>query len=132
MMSSKAIEVEFSSPDEPVICEIDAVRIRQAFQNILYNAFHHSPKKGLIKVSVLEGEEGITISVIDSGSGISPEHLPHVFNRFYQADSIRSRENGGVGLGLAIAQANVQSHGGEITAESAGEGLGSTFRIKLP
>jgi signal transduction histidine kinase len=132
MFSSKAIVIETNIPDSPIICKIDDIRIRQALQNIINNAFDHTPKNGLIEVTLWEDEESVKISVRDTGTGVLPEHLPHVFDRFYKVDSSRDRESSGTGLGLAIAQAIIQAHGGEITAFSSGAGQGSTFTIILP
>jgi signal transduction histidine kinase len=132
MFSSKEITLESEIQSTPILREVDEVRIRQAFQNILNNAYHHTPEKGKIEIFLTEGDEGVQISVKDSGVGISREHLQHVFDRFYQADTSRDRKNGGTGLGLAIAKAIIHAHGGTITAESPGEGCGSTFTILFP
>lgn len=111
---------------------IDAARIRQAIQNLLDNALRHSPEGGLIKVSVERRQDELLISVQDNGSGIEPQHLDHVFDRFYRTDSARSRETGGMGLGLAIVRAIVEEHGGRVTVTSPGLDQGSTLTICLP
>jgi signal transduction histidine kinase len=74
----------------------------------------------------------VVLSVADTGEGIPTEHLAHVFERFYRVDAARDREHGGSGIGLAIAKALVEAHGGQLTATSPGTGQGSTFRIILP
>ena len=74
----------------------------------------------------------LTVAVTDTGDGIAAEHLPHVFERFYRVDAARDREHGGAGIGLAIARALVDAHGGDITASSRGAGTGTTFTITLP
>lgn len=132
MFTSKEITLQSNIPSNPIIREVDGVRIRQAFQNLLNNAFHHTPQGGGITVNLFERESLVEISVQDTGIGISADHLPHVFDRFYRADASRSREDGGTGLGLAIAQATIQAHGGDVTAFSTGTGQGSTFTITLP
>jgi signal transduction histidine kinase len=132
MFATKEISLESEIPSTPIQREVDEVRIRQAFQNILNNAYHHTPKGGKVEISLSEGDDGVQISVKDSGTGISMENLPYIFDRFYQADTSRNRENGGTGLGLAIAKAIIQTHGGNISAESPGEGQGSTFTITIP
>ena len=75
---------------------------------------------------------GAELAVADTGDGIPAEHLPHVFERFYRVDSARNRDQGGSGIGLAIAKALVEAHGGQLTVTSPGTGQGSTFRILLP
>jgi signal transduction histidine kinase len=110
----------------------DRARLMQCLQNLLNNAFRHTPAGGVVTLSVQQQEKILEVSVQDSGSGIAPEHLPHVFDRFYRVDPARARETGGTGLGLAITRAIIQNHGGTISAVSAGEGQGSTFTISLP
>ena len=132
MLSSKNITLETTMPPHAVIREVDGVRIRQAFQNILNNAFHHTPQGEKIAVGLSETREGVEISVQDWGEGIPHEHIPHIFDRFYRSDNSRNREYGGAGLGLAISQAIIRSHGGEIRASSPGPGQGSKFTITLP
>jgi two-component system sensor histidine kinase BaeS len=106
--------------------------LMQCLQNLLNNAFRHTPAGGVVTLSVQQQEKILEVSVQDSGSGIAPEHLLHVFDRFYRVDPARARETGGTGLGLAITRAIIQNHGGTISAVSAGEGQGSTFTISLP
>jgi signal transduction histidine kinase len=112
--------------------EVDADRLRQVTNNLLNNALRHSPKDGEILVTVEQKGGQLTISVKDEGSGIDPEHLEHVFERFYRTDSARSRDRGGTGLGLAIVKAIVEAHDGQVSAQSRGPGLGSVFTVSLP
>ena len=112
--------------------QADAARLRQCLLNLLENAIRYTPEEGTIIVQAEQVENRVELRVIDNGAGITAEHLPHVFDRFYRADSARSRELGGSGLGLAIVRAIVEEHGGTVTAVSDGSGHGSTFTISLP
>ena len=109
----------------------DADRLGQVLRNLISNALRHTPAGGRVTVSVGRSGDRVHLAVIDTGTGISPEDLPHVFDRFYRGDKSRSRRGGGAGLGLAIARQLVIAHGGEIAAESA-LGAGTTFRVTLP
>lgn len=109
----------------------DPDAVREVFTNLFDNALRHTPPGGRIAVSVDAEPEGTTVAVADTGSGISPEHLPRIFERFYRADPGRSREEGGTGLGLAIVKHLVEAHGGRIEARSA-LGRGTTIRIFFP
>ncbi len=100
--------------------------------NLLDNALRHTPPHGRVTPTAGGGNESVTIEVADTGDGISPEHLPHLFERFYRVDAARDREHGGSGIGLAIAKALVKAQSGHITAGSNGPGTGSTFTITLP
>ena len=91
-----------------------------------------SPAGGVITLSLRAEEETAAITVADNGDGIAPEDVARVFDRFYRVDKNRTRDTGGVGLGLAIAQALVKAHDGKIDVASAGVGQGSTFTIRLP
>lgn len=120
------------STDLPPI-EIDAARINQVLQNLLANALRHTPANGTITICVQPKPGAISLFVADTGDGIPPEHLPHIFNRFYRTDPARSRDRGGAGLGLAIARAIVEAHEGQINVTSEGEpGQGTIFAIQLP
>ena len=114
----------------PVMVEADAGRLRQALGNLVGNALRYTPSGGQVTVSAFVSDGQATISVEDTGAGIAPEHLPHIFDRFYRADPSRSRETGGSGLGLAITRHLIEAHGGTIEATST-EGAGSTFTIRL-
>jgi signal transduction histidine kinase len=101
--------------------------------NLLANAVKFTPQGGNVDIELFDpGGERLCIRVRDDGDGIDPTFLPHVFERFTQADSSTSREHGGLGLGLAIVRHLVELHGGSVTAESPGLGKGSTFLVELP
>jgi signal transduction histidine kinase len=110
----------------------DPDRLQQVALALLDNAIRHTPPGGSVTIETgLTGDGYAYLRVRDDGDGIAPEHLPHLFDRFYRADSARGRVSGGTGLGLAIARAIVQAHRGEITVESEPDG-GSSFTILLP
>ncbi len=110
----------------------DPERLQQVLWNLLSNAVKFTPRDGRVQVRLERADSHVALVVTDTGVGISPEFLPHVFERFRQADSRFSREYGGLGLGLAIARELVHLHGGAIEAASEGVGKGATFRVKLP
>src|SRR5207248_9018303 len=118
--------------------EIDAdpERIGQVLRNLLNNAIKHTPAGGHVDVGACTRGSVIEVSVKDSGPGISPDHLPHIFDRFYRADQSRARSTGGTGLGLAIVKEMVEMHGGHVRAESTPGvpacGSGATFYFTLP
>jgi signal transduction histidine kinase len=111
---------------------IDEDRMRQVLGNLLSNALRHTPEGGHIALTATRDEAGVCLTVQDSGAGIAAEDLPYVFERFYRADRARQDEAGASGLGLAIARALVELHGGSITAVSAGIGAGAAFVVTLP
>jgi two-component system sensor histidine kinase BaeS len=112
---------------------VDEDRILQVIINLLSNSLQFTPKKGVVKVSAEKNKNDLIISIKDSGIGIKPHDLEHIFERFYRADKSRSRqEGGGSGIGLTIAQSLIHAHGGRIWVESEGEGKGSTFHFSLP
>ena len=110
----------------------DADRLQQIIWNLLSNAIKFTPAGGRVDVRLGRAGSHAEISVSDTGKGISPESLPFVFDRFWQADMTSTRAHGGLGLGLGIARHLVELHGGAIEAASEGEGRGSTFTVKLP
>ncbi|PFG32402.1 sensor histidine kinase [Sanguibacter antarcticus] len=112
---------------------VDRLRMAQILDNLVANAIRHTPPGGIVTVHASRAPAGcIRFSVRDTGEGIAPEHLPHLFERFYRADTARDRAHGGSGIGLAISQALTAAHGGRITAASAGPGTGSEFSFTLP
>ena len=131
LAAAQEIQLRTDLPADSILVNIDAERMRQVLQNLLHNALQHTPANGQITASLRPTATGAEIRVQDSGSGIKPEHLPHVFDRFYRADPARDRESSGAGLGLAIARAIIEAHGGKIAASSAGKDQGSTFTISL-
>jgi PAS domain S-box-containing protein len=110
----------------------DAARLQQVLWNLLTNAVKFTPAGGYIRVRLEWLHSHARISVEDSGIGIEPEFLPHVFERFRQADGSTQREHGGLGLGLSIVRNLVELHGGSVAVESAGRGRGTTFSVNLP
>lgn len=118
-------------PDEPIVVDVDPDRLGQVLANLLTNAIAHTPPGGAITVRAGATGGHAEIEVRDTGTGITPEHLPHLFQRFYRADPARRRP-GGSGIGLTISRAIVLGHGGELTAASDGPGSGATFRVRLP
>jgi CheY-like chemotaxis protein/anti-sigma regulatory factor (Ser/Thr protein kinase) len=110
----------------------DGERLQQIFGNVLSNAVKFTPRGGRVTVRASRTPDELWISVTDNGEGIEAELLPHIFDRFRQADSASGRRHGGVGLGLAIARSLVKLHGGTLVAGSAGAGLGAVFTVRLP
>ena len=126
----KNMQVQLTCPPE-LTASINASLLEQAVVNLIENAIVYSPPGQAVEVSGLVGEREIEIRVRDRGCGISREHLPRIFERFYRVDKSRSRDSGGTGLGLAIVKHIVQLHGGRTVVESV-PGKGSTFSIFLP
>jgi PAS domain S-box-containing protein len=110
----------------------DPARLQQVCWNILSNAVKFTPRGGKVQVVLARVNSHVELAVADTGQGIAPEFLPHVFERFRQADASSTRRHGGLGLGLAIAKHLIELHGGTIRAQSDGEGKGATFTISLP
>jgi CheY-like chemotaxis protein/two-component sensor histidine kinase len=110
----------------------DPNRLQQVFWNLLSNAVKFTPRGEQIQVLLARIDSHLEVSVTDTGDGISPEFLPHVFDRFRQADSSTTRRHGGLGLGLAIAKQLVELHGGSIEVRSPGVGKGATFVVRMP
>jgi PAS domain S-box-containing protein len=110
----------------------DPNRLQQIIWNLLSNSVKFTPKGGRVRVQLERINSHVEITVADTGHGISPEFLPHVFDRFRQADSSNTRAHGGLGLGLAVVRHLVELHGGTVSAASAGEGQGATFTVRLP
>jgi CheY-like chemotaxis protein/two-component sensor histidine kinase len=110
----------------------DPDRLQQVFWNLLSNSIKFTPRGGKVEVLLQRVNSHIEVIVTDTGMGIKPEFLPHVFDRFRQADSSTTRRQGGLGIGLSIVKHLVELHGGTVHAKSAGEAQGATFTIKLP
>jgi CheY-like chemotaxis protein/two-component sensor histidine kinase len=129
---AKRIRIEsiISSGAGPVLG--DAERLQQVIWNLLSNAIKFTPRDGFVAVELRRVESQMELYVTDNGIGISPDFLPHVFDRFSQADSSITRTRGGLGMGLAIVKSLVELHGGVVSVFSKGEGQGSTFCMKLP
>jgi PAS domain S-box-containing protein len=110
----------------------DPNRLQQVLWNLLTNSMKFTPRDGRVSVTLSRVNSHLELEVADNGEGIDPTFLPHVFDRFRQADSTASRRHGGLGLGLSIVKQLVEMHGGSISARSAGTGMGATFRVSLP
>ena len=126
LAEEKGIELEADLPISLPLVEADAARMRQVLHNLLANAVRHTPENGRISLFAKQINQNLQFSISDNGEGVAPELLPHLFDRFYRADS------GGAGLGLAIVQAIVLGHNGRIEAVSPGLGKGATFICTLP
>ena len=135
---AKGIQLEFIPTAKAGLISGDANRLQQVVWNLLSNSIKFTPQGGRVEIRVdsqtkdLSGRLYTQIQVTDTGKGISPEFLPHVFDRFRQADSTTTRSYGGLGLGLAIVRHLVELHGGTVQAESPGQEQGATFTVKLP
>ncbi len=132
--AARAKEVRITKVLDPLAGPVsgDPARLQQIVWNLLTNAVKFTPKGGRVQVLLERVNSHVEISVIDTGIGIRPEFLPHIFERFSQADSSTTRRHGGLGLGLAIVKQLAELHGGTVRAKSPGEGQGSTFVVSLP
>jgi signal transduction histidine kinase len=128
---SKSVALDTSIDSEAQTIVADRTALDQILMNLVENALRHTGEGGRITIQTLAEADGVSLIVSDTGSGIPPEHLPRIFERFYRADSGRSREAGGTGLGLAIVRHLVEAHGGMVRAESV-VGTGTTIRIFFP
>lgn len=131
---AKGVELVVSADDALPDIRADRERIGQVIGNLLDNALRHTSEHGRVTAGARAGPDGrsVELTVSDTGVGIPPEHLPHVFERFYRVDRARDRAHGGSGIGLAIAKALAEAHGGTLTAHSEGAGHGATFTVRLP
>ena len=119
------------APDVPIV-EADPNRLQQVLGNLLSNAVKFTPEGGSVDVTVSPAGPHVRLAVTDTGEGLLPEVVPHIFDRFRQADSTITRQYGGLGLGLAIVRHIVELHGGSVQAGSEGPGLGTTMTVLLP
>jgi hypothetical protein len=129
---AKQIQLNLKIESERRALYADPERVQQIVWNLLSNAIKFTPKRGEITVRLLNDDSNSSIEITDSGIGISQKFLPHVFERFQQADSSTTRAFGGLGLGLAIVRHLVELHGGTVQATSPGEGKGATFTVTIP
>jgi PAS domain S-box-containing protein len=129
---AKNIKIETELDTTPLVVSGDANRLQQVIWNLLSNAVKFTSSGGRVMLKLHRVDSSVAVQVTDTGQGISRDFLPFVFDRFRQADSTTTRQHGGLGLGLAIARHLVEIHGGNISAESAGAGHGSTFTVRLP
>jgi two-component system, OmpR family, phosphate regulon sensor histidine kinase PhoR len=127
----RGIALDLVSCDLSIVGRIDPSLIEQALVNLLDNAIKYSNRESRVEVSATANDADIRIEVRDHGIGISREHIPRLFERFYRVDKARSRKLGGTGLGLSIVKHIVQAHGGEVSVESS-PGAGSFFTLTLP
>lgn len=130
--AAKGVHLEFGGLAAPERILGDPDRLQQVVWNLLANAVKFTPPGQRIAMEVTSASDHLTIVVADSGQGIAPEFLPHVFDSFRQADSTSTRQHGGLGLGLAIVRHLVELHGGSVSVASPGVGLGATFTVRLP
>ncbi|MDQ2989436.1 MAG: ATP-binding protein, partial [Pseudomonadota bacterium] len=110
----------------------DPARLQQVIWNLLSNAIKFTPRDGLVQIHVRRGAGSVDIAVSDSGAGIAPEFITHVFERFRQGDASTTRQHGGLGLGLSIVKHLIEQHGGTVRVASEGEGRGACFTMELP
>jgi len=130
---AKNIDLRLSAdPSTNEVVNGDTVRLQQVIWNLLSNAIKFTPDGGRVDAVIEREKAHMAVKVVDTGEGISPDFLPHVFERFRQADGGASRRQGGLGLGLAIVQQLVERHGGTVHASSPGVGRGATFIVRLP
>ena len=129
---AKSLRIERRIDAKPLTVSGDPVRLQQVVGNLLSNAIKFTPEGGRLELRLEATGTHARIMVTDTGSGISPDFLPYIFERFRQADSTSTRRNKGLGLGLAISRHLVELHGGTIEASSPGEGQGSTFTVTVP
>jgi two-component system sensor histidine kinase BaeS len=127
----KGVEIATNIAAGAEIVTGDPMRLEQALQNLAANALRHTPRGGRVQVNAVYEDGAIVVTVSDTGGGIPPEHLPHVFDRFYKVDPSRSGKTAGSGLGLSIVKAIIERHGGTVTATSR-PGYGTTFILKFP
>lgn len=124
------LEVEIERRLPPLV--VDRDRLEEVLANLLENALRHTAAGDRVVVSAARRGDTVQLAVADNGEGIAPEHLERVFERFYRVDEARSRATGGSGIGLTIARALIEAHGGRIHAESSGPGRGAIFVVTLP
>jgi signal transduction histidine kinase len=126
------VELDVSLPDSPVVVQGAPLRLQQIVWNLLSNAIKFTPSRGRVSLRVWREGGEVRVEVADTGIGIAPEFLPHVFERFRQADGTTTRQYGGLGLGLAIVRALAELHGGWVRGESDGISRGARFTFGLP
>ena len=129
--AAKQIRIQFDMPEEVIFVNADALRLEQVCWNLLSNSVKFTPEGGTVTIRQSRGRDRVVLTVEDTGPGIEPEFLPHVFEMFRQADSSSSRPHSGMGIGLALAKQLIGLHGGTIAVESV-VGHGAKFTIELP
>jgi signal transduction histidine kinase/ActR/RegA family two-component response regulator len=129
---AKSIAIDADAGEEPCLVVGDSARLQQVVWNVLMNAVKFTPNGGNVRLELQRASGNVQLSVSDTGQGIAPHVLPHIFERFRQGDSSSTRSHGGLGLGLALVKHLVELHGGAVTAQSPGEGLGTIVTVTLP
>jgi signal transduction histidine kinase len=129
---ARGVQLDLRVAPDVGCLSVDAERLQQVVWNLLTNAIKFTPTGGQVVVRLERGEGEAWLEVEDTGQGIALSFLPHVFERFRQADSSTTRSHGGLGLGLALVRHLVEMHGGSVSAHSEGPGRGATFRVTLP
>jgi two-component system phosphate regulon sensor histidine kinase PhoR len=129
-MTDKHIRCDTAVSPDATFVDGDARRLEQAIQNLVANAVRHTPEGGAIELSASRDDGHVRLRVRDSGPGIPPEHLPHVFDRFYRVDAARGTATGGSGLGLTIVKAIAEAHAGSVSVTNADDG-GACFDLWL-
>lgn len=129
---AKQLRLEIEAPNPALFVKGDLLRLEQIVWNLLTNAVKFTPAGGRICVRAVSGNKDIGLTVTDTGQGIDETFLPHVFEMFRQADASTSRAQSGMGIGLALVRQLVELHGGDVSVESAGEGRGTCFTVRLP
>jgi signal transduction histidine kinase len=132
LFSAKGIQLELHCPEEPHLLEADGHRLEQVFSNILSNALKFTPPGGRVDVRARTQENEIVLSFTDTGIGVDPAFLSHVFEKFRQEDASLTRAYGGLGLGLFLSKEIINAHGGFISASSPGRDKGTTLEVRLP
>jgi signal transduction histidine kinase len=130
---SAGLTVRSDIPSEPLTMAVDRHRIREMLLNLVTNAIKYTPAGGTVSLALAQEDGAVVFTVADTGIGIAPGDLPHIFDRFWRADPARSRtgDRPGTGLGLAITKWIAEAHGGSITVQSR-PGRGSVFTVRLP
>ncbi|MEQ1912388.1 MAG: HAMP domain-containing sensor histidine kinase [Vicinamibacterales bacterium] len=132
LAATKNVQLAFDDVPGSRTVRGDAERLQQVIWNLLENAIKFTPKGGRVDVFIESATDHMEVRVVDTGQGISPDLLPHVFEQFRQGDNATTRRDTGVGLGLGIARYLVELHGGTVQAASPGAGQGATFIVRLP
>ena len=130
--SARQVHVQHDASPHGVLVSGDSERLQQVFWNLLVNAVKFTEPGGKVRVQLDQADGVHSVRVSDTGQGIASDFLPHVFDRFRQADGSTTRRHSGLGIGLALVRQLVEMHGGTVAAESRGEGLGATFTVRLP
>ncbi|HET6957666.1 MAG TPA: chemotaxis protein CheB [Vicinamibacterales bacterium] len=132
LIAQRGHQLHVAVPEAGLMVDADQVRLSQIFANLLTNAARYTEPGGQISLTAAHGPGEVVVDVKDSGMGLSPEFLPHVFDLFVQGSRTMDRSQGGLGLGLALVQSLVSLHGGSVSAHSEGPGKGSCFSVRLP